>query len=83
MVDGALTIVLWRDRIIVAAALVALTVLAWGYLLWLAADMDMGGMDMTGFRMTPAGMGIMAPKEPTPLPPPLARYPAGPHPPRA
>jgi predicted metal-binding membrane protein len=29
--------------------------------LWLAADMDMGGMDMTGFRMIPAGMGIMAP----------------------
>jgi predicted metal-binding membrane protein len=36
-------------------------VLAWGYLLWLAADMDMGGMDMTGFRMIPAGMGLMAP----------------------
>jgi hypothetical protein len=35
--------------------------LAWGYVLWLAADMDMGGMDMTGFRMIPAGMGIMAP----------------------
>jgi predicted metal-binding membrane protein len=61
MVDGALTIVLRRDRIIVAAALVALTVLAWGYLLWLTADMDMGGMDMTGFRMIPAGIGIMAP----------------------
>jgi predicted metal-binding membrane protein len=29
--------------------------------LWLAADMDMGGMDMSGFRMVPAGMGIMAP----------------------
>jgi len=23
--------------------------------------MDMGGMDMTGFRMIPAGMGIMLP----------------------
>jgi hypothetical protein len=23
--------------------------------------MDMGGMDMTGFRMIPAGIGIMAP----------------------
>ena len=35
--------------------------LAWGYVLWLANDMDMGGMDMTGFRMIPAGIGIMAP----------------------
>jgi predicted metal-binding membrane protein len=34
--------------------------LAWGYVLWLAADMDMGGMDMTGFRMIPAGLGLMA-----------------------
>src|SRR5437016_316312 len=25
--------------------------------------MDMGGMDMTGFRMIPAGMGIMAPAQ--------------------
>ncbi len=58
MVDTALEIVLRRDRIMVAAAL---AVLAWGYLLWLAADMDMGGMDMTGFRMIPAGIGIMAP----------------------
>jgi predicted metal-binding membrane protein len=29
--------------------------------LWLANDMDMGGMDMTGFRMIPAGIGIMLP----------------------
>jgi predicted metal-binding membrane protein len=35
--------------------------LSWGYVLWLAADMDMGGMDMTGFRMIPAGQGLMAP----------------------
>jgi predicted metal-binding membrane protein len=50
-----------RDRIVAASALAVLTGLAWSYLLWLAADMDMGGMDMTGFRMIPAGMGIMAP----------------------
>ena len=31
------------------------------YLLRLASDMDMGGMDMTGFRMIPAGIAIMAP----------------------
>ena len=30
-------------------------------LLWLASDMDMGGMDMTGLRMIPAGLGIMTP----------------------
>ena len=31
------------------------------YLLWLSADMFMGGMDMSGFRMIPAGMGLMMP----------------------
>ena len=50
-----------RDRTIVAAALIALTALAWSYVLWLAADIDMGGMDMSGFRMIPAGMGLMMP----------------------
>src|SRR5262249_22067444 len=28
---------------------------------WLSADMSMGGMDMTDFRMIPAGMGFMIP----------------------
>src|SRR5262249_41889819 len=50
MAEAALETVLRRDRIVVAAALAALTALAWGYVLWLAADRDMGGMDMTGFR---------------------------------
>src|SRR5207245_8201273 len=35
--------------------------LAWSYVLWLANDMDMGGMDMTELRMIPAGIGIMLP----------------------
>src|SRR5215471_4592363 len=61
MTDGTLETVLRRDRLVVASALGAIAALAWGYVLWLAADMDMGGMDMTGFRMIPAGMGIMAP----------------------
>jgi predicted metal-binding membrane protein len=61
MTDAVLEVVLRRDRIVVVIALVVLTALAWGYVLWLAADMDMGGMDMTGFRMIPAGIGIMAP----------------------
>src|SRR5262245_56059689 len=61
MLKAALETVLRRDRIVVAAALAGLAALAWGYVLWLEADMTMGGMDMTGFRMIPAGLGIMAP----------------------
>jgi predicted metal-binding membrane protein len=61
MTDSSLEVVLRRDRLIVAGALAAIIVVAWAYVLWLAADMDMGGMDMTGFRMIPAGLGIMAP----------------------
>src|ERR1051325_3685683 len=61
MIDSSLEAVLRRDRLIVAGALAAIAVVAWAYVLWLAADMDMGGMDMTGFRMIPAGMGLMAP----------------------
>src|SRR6516164_7047755 len=61
MTDTTLETVLRRDRIIVAGALGIVIALAWGYVLWLANDMDMGGMDMTGFRMIPAGIGIMMP----------------------
>jgi len=55
------TAVLWRDRIVVILAFTLLTVLAWSYLLWLSADMAMGGMDMSDFRMIPSGMGLMVP----------------------
>ncbi len=61
MTDSSLETVLRRDRLVVAGAVGVIIALAWGYMLWLAADMDMGGMDMTGFRMIPAGIGIMAP----------------------
>jgi predicted metal-binding membrane protein len=61
MIDAALEQLLRRDRAVIAAALVVLVALAWAYLLWLAADMKMGGMDMTGFRMVPAGEGLMIP----------------------
>jgi predicted metal-binding membrane protein len=61
MAERPLELVLRRDRIVIGAALLAVTVLAWAYILWLAADMDMGGMDMTGLRMIPAGMSLMAP----------------------
>ena len=50
-----------RDRIVVILGLTFLTALAWGYLLWLSADMGMGGMDMTGLRIIPSGMGLMVP----------------------
>src|SRR5262247_2788954 len=61
MTDSTLETVLRRDRLVVAGALGVIVALAWAYVLWLAADMDMGGMDMTGLRMIPAGIGIMAP----------------------
>jgi predicted metal-binding membrane protein len=57
------TAVLRHDRIIVLLALILLTALAWSYLLWLSADMEMGGMDMTGFRMIPSGMALMVPAQ--------------------
>ena len=61
MSNAAIEAVLRRDRVIVAAAVVVLTALAWAYVWWLAADMDVGGMDMSDFRMIPAGMGLMMP----------------------
>ena len=61
MTDTALEAVLRRDRAVVAAALFVMAVLAWTYVLWLAANMDMGGKDMTDFRMISAGAGLMMP----------------------
>jgi len=61
MSDSTLEAVLRRDRLIVACALGGIALLAWAYVLWLAADMDMGGMNMSAFRMIPAGVGMMAP----------------------
>jgi predicted metal-binding membrane protein len=53
--------VLRRDRVIIIAALGVLTLLAWADLAWLAADVSMGGMDMSGFRMIPSGQSLMMP----------------------
>jgi predicted metal-binding membrane protein len=50
-----------RDRIVTVLGLALLIALAWSYLLWLSADMFMGGMDMSGFRMIPSGRGLMMP----------------------
>ena len=63
MGDTALSFALRRDRVVVLVALVALTALAWGYVIWLAAQMatpsatamaNMPGMDMSA-------SGLMAP----------------------
>jgi predicted metal-binding membrane protein len=61
MTGSTLEAVLRRDRLIVVGALGFMIALAWSYVIWLANDMDMGGMDMAGFRMIPAGIGIMLP----------------------
>ena len=63
MTDSAIETVLRRDRWIVGGAIAIIAALAWAYVLWLADDMDMGGMDMTGYRMIPAGIGIMLPAD--------------------
>ncbi len=57
----AVEAVLRRDRAIVLAALTVITALAWADIIWLAQDMAMDGMDMTGFRMIPAGESLMMP----------------------
>jgi len=57
----AVEAVLRRDRAIVVVALATVTTLAWADIIWLARDMAMDGMDMTGFRMIPAGRGLMMP----------------------
>jgi predicted metal-binding membrane protein len=61
MTHSTLERVLRRDRLIVASALGVIAALAWLYVLWLAADMDMGAMNMRGLRMVPGGMGMMRP----------------------
>jgi predicted metal-binding membrane protein len=59
--NAALEAALRRDRVIVLTALAIITATAWADLAWLADDMAMGGMDMTGFRMIPAGRSLMMP----------------------
>jgi len=59
MTDTAIEAMLRHDRAIVAGALFLLAGLAWAYMLWLAAHMDMGGMDMSGFRIIPSGMALV------------------------
>lgn len=70
--DAGLDALLKRDRVVVAAALIILTFLAWAYVLWLSAHMmmpgaaaspgDMAGMDMGSDNM--AGMDMSAAASP-------------------
>ncbi len=46
MNEAAIERALRRDRYVVIAALVTITALAWGYTIWLAQTMHMGGMPM-------------------------------------
>jgi predicted metal-binding membrane protein len=59
MAEATLEILLRRDRVIVLAALVVATLLAWAYVGYLAVQMDMGGMEMTGFRMAMTATGMV------------------------
>ncbi|WP_085031400.1 DUF2182 domain-containing protein [Ensifer aridi] len=60
MPDTALETLLRRDRAIVAASLAILAAIAWAYIVWLAATMNMDGMAMSdpeagaGMDMDPA-----------------------------
>ena len=47
-VDAGLAALMRRDRLAVAGALIIVTLLAWAYVLWLAAAGDMAGMDRDG-----------------------------------
>jgi predicted metal-binding membrane protein len=59
-IDAGLAALLRRDRLTVAAALIIVTLLAWAYVLWLAAAGNMAGMDMDGMDMREMA-GAMAP----------------------
>ena len=58
MTDTAINAALRRDRAIVLSAIVAITALAWAYVLWLAANMNMGMGSAMGSSMG-KGMGAM------------------------
>ena len=59
MSESALQRLLRRDAILVLAALIGITALAWIYVIRLAADMHMSGMDMTGMRMISTGFRMV------------------------
>ncbi len=63
MTETAIRAAVRRDRAIVSTAIVVISVLAWGYTLWLAAHMRM--MDMSPVAPSSGGMGAMSAAEPT------------------
>lgn len=76
--NGALENIVRRDRVLTIAALAAITILAWGYLLWLArtgmGGMDMSGMDMPGAQTPGAempGMEMLRPQAGAPASAPM------------
>jgi predicted metal-binding membrane protein len=52
-----------RERVIVLAAIAAVGAVAWGYIVLLARAMEMGGMDMSGYRALPMLEAAMVPAE--------------------
>lgn len=64
MSERALEHLLRRDRALTLATITIIVGSAWAYVLWLAAGMDMGGMEMDGFRMVSTGIAmVMTPAE--------------------
>ncbi len=63
MTETAIRAAVRRDRAIVSTAIAVISVLAWGYTLWLAAHMSM--MDMSPAAPSSGGMGAMSAAEPT------------------
>jgi predicted metal-binding membrane protein len=72
MTNATVNAILRRERAIVIAALTTITILAWAYVLWLAAQMSMmdmpaaaaaggmAGMDMPGMNMSGMNMGAVS-----------------------
>lgn len=58
MTESALTVVLRRDRAVVAVSLLALGAIAWAYVLWLIHAMGMGGMQMSEMRVDANPFGV-------------------------
>ena len=58
--SNSLDVLLQRDRIIVAISLLVITLMAWGYVLWLSANMAMPSSSMPTMDMS-GSSGLLAP----------------------
>ena len=61
MAEGALESLLRRDRLIVAASLAGITILAWAYLVWLSRGMNMSDAAMSAMPGMPDMPGMNMP----------------------